>query len=122
MLRKVLFTLMTLTWLGASAGFPMFKKDKKPEVSLVEYIESKAADTPDQVDGVKIFLPGAADGDEKTIWIKGSLPLKGKSATQAFAAAVNPSTGDNSILVPMLIVGGIALVAIVAFFLTGKKK
>lgn len=103
MLRKVLFTLMTLTWLGASAGFPMFKKDKKPEVSLVEYIESKAADTPDQVDGVKIFLPGAADGDEKTIWIKGSLPLKGNSATQAFAAAfiaapgmINPETDEIS--------------------------
>lgn len=42
--------------------------------------------------------------------------------TQAFAAAVNPCTGDNSILVPMLIVGGVALIAIVAFFLTGKKK
>ena len=43
-------------------------------------------------------------------------------STQAFAAAVNPGTGDNSILVPMLVVGGVALVAIIAFFLTGKKK
>ena len=51
--------------------------------------------------------------------------LVGASAlltTQAFAAAVNPSTGDNSILVPMIIVGAVALVAMVVFFLTGKKK
>ncbi|MBP1559567.1 MAG: LPXTG cell wall anchor domain-containing protein [Oscillospiraceae bacterium] len=57
--------------------------------------------------------------------IRKTMALVGAAAlmtTQAFAAAVNPSTGDNSILVPMLIVGGIALVAIVAFFLTGKKK
>ena len=43
-------------------------------------------------------------------------------STQAFAAAANPVTGDNSIVKPMLIVGGVALVAIIAFFLTGKKK
>jgi len=43
-------------------------------------------------------------------------------STQAAAAAINPMTGDNSIVMPMLIVGGVALVAIIAFFLTGKKK
>ena len=43
-------------------------------------------------------------------------------SVQAMAAGLNPSTGDNSIVVPMLIVGGVALVAIIAFFLTGKKK
>jgi len=55
----------------------------------------------------------------KTMALVGTVALL---TTQAFAAAVNPSTGDNSILVPMLIVGGIALIAIIAFFLTGKKK
>lgn len=57
--------------------------------------------------------------------IRNTLAFVGAAAlmsTQAFAAAVNPGTGDNSILVPMLIVGGVALVAIIAFFLTGKKK
>ena len=50
------------------------------------------------------------------------LAVSALMTTQAFAAAVNPGTGDNSILLPMLIVGGVALVAIIAFFLTGKKK
>jgi len=43
-------------------------------------------------------------------------------SVQAFAAGANPTTGDNSVVGPMLIVGGVALVAILAFFLTGKKK
>jgi len=55
----------------------------------------------------------------KTLAFVGTAALM---STQAFAAAVNPMTGDNSILKPMLIVGGVALVAIIAFFLTGKKK
>ena len=57
--------------------------------------------------------------------VRKTMALVGAAAlltTQAFAAAVNPGTGDNSVLVPMLVVGGVALVAIIAFFLTGKKK
>ncbi len=40
----------------------------------------------------------------------------------AMAASVNPVTGDNSIVGPMIIVAAVALVAIVIFFATGKKK
>ena len=55
----------------------------------------------------------------KTVAFVGTAALM---STQVFASAVNPVTGDNSIVMPMLIVGGVALVAIIAFFLTGKKK
>ena len=55
----------------------------------------------------------------KTLTFVGAAALM---STQAVAAAANPATGDNSVVMPMLIVGGVALVAIIAFFLTGKKK
>ncbi len=40
----------------------------------------------------------------------------------ASAASANPVTGDNSIVGPMMIVAGVALVAIIIFFVTGRKK
>ncbi len=37
-------------------------------------------------------------------------------------AAGNPTTGDNNMVGIMLVVAGVALVGMLVFFLTGKKK